>query len=857
MTKPSQFTQAAPTANDGFPYVNEFATTPGERICTFTQLEAALAVANMSDQALFARVAGDIYTGAHDFGGASDFEIPNGTAPTVDTAGQIALDTNGVTPVSGHGVLTGHDGTQQVYWWPTTGAPASDNDVMAYDSATNSVTWQAQIGGGISNVVEDTTPQLGGALDGQGNDLNNMGVLFLTEQAAAEADVAGKGQVWVKTATPNQLWFTDDAGTDYQLASLAGTETFTGKTIDGDNNTLSNLDIGNEVDWAVITDVADRTAFAPGDKVLIFEAGVGMRKVDYDDLPGAGGGLSNVVEDTTPQLGGMLDVNGNAIGDGTRELITFTEDVAAVNHVNIENEATGGGPIISAAGDDTNIDLLLAGKGSGVPKIGANAILDAGDIGSSVQAYDADLDTWATITPGANVGTFLATPSSANLAAAVTDETGSGALVFGTSPTIATPTIAQINDTNGNESLLFSATASAVNEITLANAATGNAPVFSATGGDTNIGITFTPKGTGNFTAGNFVFDADQTVGAGQDNYVLTYDNATGLISLEASAGGGGLSNAQDGAGVELEVGIVDTALTNTVSTALEIFHTTSGTPAAGIGVGIDFIVETSAGNNEIGGQLEFVTTDVTATSEDFDAVFNLMIAGAAASEVARITGTPAFGATSAIEMGGTASNAFLAAANDMGIVAGNSVFEFENTNGVFHAGQVAVGRGIFGNIGAGNRGKAYWCSDTDDIMELRRGENDQKFMLTPQYASTTDYQRGGLATSTVTLATTSGASATTSGLVPAKTRLKGISARIDTAVTGPTSLQFGDGTDVDRFGTGIALALGTVVQMSDATADPGGWTASALEVTVTAVGGNFTAGSITIVAYYETTEAD
>lgn len=42
---------------------------------------------------------------------------------------------------------------------------------------------------------------------------------------------------------------------------------------------------------------------------------------------------------------------------------------------------------------------------------------------------------------GANVATFLATPSSANLASAVTDETGSGALVFGTSPTIATPTI--------------------------------------------------------------------------------------------------------------------------------------------------------------------------------------------------------------------------------------------------------------------------------------------------------------------------------------------------------------------------------------------------------------------------------
>ena len=42
---------------------------------------------------------------------------------------------------------------------------------------------------------------------------------------------------------------------------------------------------------------------------------------------------------------------------------------------------------------------------------------------------------------GTGVATFLATPSSANLKSAVTDETGSGALVFGTSPTIATPTL--------------------------------------------------------------------------------------------------------------------------------------------------------------------------------------------------------------------------------------------------------------------------------------------------------------------------------------------------------------------------------------------------------------------------------
>ena len=68
-------------------------------------------------------------------------------------------------------------------------------------------------------------------------------------------------------------------------------------------------------------------------------------------------------------------------------------------------------------------------------------------IGTNVQAYDADLTTWAVITPGANVGTFLATPTFANLNTAVTDAdlvslAGSETLTNKTltSPVINTPT---------------------------------------------------------------------------------------------------------------------------------------------------------------------------------------------------------------------------------------------------------------------------------------------------------------------------------------------------------------------------------------------------------------------------------
>jgi hypothetical protein len=75
--------------------------------------------------------------------------------------------------------------------------------------------------------------------------------------------------------------------------------------------------------------------------------------------------------------------------------------------------------------------------------------------------------------------------------------------------------VGDVIDTNGNELLKVSATASAVNEVTLTNAATGNNPVLSATGGDTNIGITLTPKGTGGvvFPAGAVGTPAITTTG--------------------------------------------------------------------------------------------------------------------------------------------------------------------------------------------------------------------------------------------------------------------------------------------------------------------------------------------------------
>jgi hypothetical protein len=96
--------------------------------------------------------------------------------------------------------------------------------------------------------------------------------------------------------------------------------------------------------------------------------------------------------------------------------------------------------------------------------------------------------------------------------------------------------ITSIDDTNGNELIGITATGSAVNEITVANAATTASPTISATGNDTNIGIRLAPKGTGDVTVvtGNLVvgtsgkgIDFSATPGTGTSELLDDYEEGT------------------------------------------------------------------------------------------------------------------------------------------------------------------------------------------------------------------------------------------------------------------------------------------------------------------------------------------
>jgi hypothetical protein len=113
-----------------------------------------------------------------------------------------------------------------------------------------------------------------------------------------------------------------------------------------------------------------------GDKLLFAAANDGTNP----DVIEVQTGISDVVDDTSPQLGGDLDTNDfniafddahGIIDENGNEQLIFQTTSSAVNQLDITNAATGNNPSISATGDDSNIGIALTPKGTGEIVIGA------------------------------------------------------------------------------------------------------------------------------------------------------------------------------------------------------------------------------------------------------------------------------------------------------------------------------------------------------------------------------------------------------------------------------------------------------------------------------------------------------
>ena len=125
-----------------------------------------------------------------------------------------------------------------------------------------------------------------------------------------------------------------------------------------------------------------------------------------------------------------------------------------------------------------------------------------------------------------------------------------------TSPILTTAkVITALNDTNGNELVTVTATGSAINEITIANAASGSGPTVSTSGGGTNIPLNLTAKGTGRVIIDKMArsvstITANATVSASAGYIICNKGSALALVLSDGSTAGETKIFTNKGAGI-------------------------------------------------------------------------------------------------------------------------------------------------------------------------------------------------------------------------------------------------------------------------------------------------------------------
>ena len=105
--------------------------------------------------------------------------------------------------------------------------------------------------------------------------------------------------------------------------------------------------------------------------------------------------VADLVNDTSPQLGGNLDTNSHNIGiddahgildENSNEQLIFQTTASAVNYLEVTNSATSNNPSISATGSDTNVGIEFSTKGTGAIKFNDLAYIPQQALTSSSNA---------------------------------------------------------------------------------------------------------------------------------------------------------------------------------------------------------------------------------------------------------------------------------------------------------------------------------------------------------------------------------------------------------------------------------------------------------------------------------------
>ena len=423
------------------------------------------------------------------------------------------------------------------------------------------------------------------AISTDGVTINDNKITASRSNDTLELATAGSGKIvldglsWPSSdGTSNYVLKTDGSGTlswTENTGSTTGDLTFVGSTITAPSNADLTLDPSGTgtIELNATTNVTgDLTTSAIS---LVDNKISANRSNDYLELSGNGtgrvnitGGASSGAEATSGQLS-ITDTTGQHLIFG--DSWSHGSQGSTIQSGNSEQLRIRGGTgnqnvwiysgALNVIGSDGLGASIVVGAGSGSAGLYGDSIIKTATNSTDNKGSDLQLRPGMDATTagdivalglrigGGHTGTTIT--ADATNASVTLQGNGTGGVILDGITAVDNTLSTNASNANLELSANGSGTVEVQTDINVTGAITATTSIandaikiddHTISGLRSNDNIIIDPAGTGDILLGNFRFDVDQSVASGQDNYVLTYDDSSGKISLEASAGGVSLS---------------------------------------------------------------------------------------------------------------------------------------------------------------------------------------------------------------------------------------------------------------------------------------------------------------------------